>query len=206
MRALGNSRAWEERDPHTHQLMAIHWFSQTFEGKRTIWMDGRPHPPAWAPHSWMGFSTGRFVGNALEVRTTHLKQGWLRRNGVPESDQATLPEFFVRHGDHLTHTVVVTDPVFLEEPLVRTTDFARQPVDHQNWLFPCDDGEQVLDRAPDDVPSYLFGHNPSSRNIARTTIRGAVISVGALRCTRRLRQPGRGPKRRLSGRPRERES
>ena len=90
MRALGNARAWEERDPKTHRLIAIHWFSQTFEGKRTIWMDGRPHPPAYAPHSWMGFSTGRFVGNALEVRTTHLKQGWFARNGVPESDQATL--------------------------------------------------------------------------------------------------------------------
>ena len=46
MRALGNARAWEERDPQTHRLIAIHWFSQTFEGKRTIWMDGRPHPPA----------------------------------------------------------------------------------------------------------------------------------------------------------------
>jgi cyclase len=123
-------------------------------------MDGRRHPPAWAPHTWLGFSTGRFVGNALEVRTTHLKQGWLRRNGAPESDQTTLVEFFVRHGDHLTHTVVVNDPVYLEEPLVRTSDFFRQAIDPQNWLFPCDDGEQILERAPDDVPSYAFGRNP----------------------------------------------
>jgi glyoxylase-like metal-dependent hydrolase (beta-lactamase superfamily II) len=108
----------------------------------------------------MGFSTGRFVGNALEVRTTHLKQGWFSRNGLPQSDQATAVEFFVRHGDRLTHTIVVSDPVFLSEPLVRTTDFYRQPVDHQSWLFPCDDGEQVLDRAPDDVPHYRFGENP----------------------------------------------
>ena len=160
IRAIGNARAWEERDPHTHRLIAVHWFNQTFEGKRTIWMDGRPHPPAYASHSWMGFSTGRFVGNALLVETTHLKQGWLRRNGLPESDQATLVEFFVRHGDRLTHTVVITDPVYLAEPLIKTTDFFRQPVDHQNWLFPCDDGEQVLDRAPDDVPNYVFGQNP----------------------------------------------
>jgi|SoiMethySBSTD1v2_1073268.scaffolds.fasta_scaffold00155_24 cyclase len=160
LRALGNSRAWEERDPHTHTLVAIHWFSQTFEGKRTIWMDGRPHPPAYAAHTWMGFSTGRFVGNALEVRTTHLKQGWFRRNGLPESDQATTVEFFVRHGDHLIHTAVISDPVFLSEPLVRTTDFYRQPIDHQSWLFPCDDGEQILGRAPDDVPNYAFGQNP----------------------------------------------
>ena len=81
--SIGNARAWEERDPHTQRLIAIHWYNQTFEGHRTIWMDGRPHPPAYAPHTWMGFSTGRFVGNALEVQTTHLKQGWLRRNGLP---------------------------------------------------------------------------------------------------------------------------
>jgi len=160
VRSIGNARAWEERDAHTHRLIAIHWYNQTFEGHRVIWMDGRPHPPAWAPHTWMGFSTGRFVGNALEVQTTHLKQGWLRRNGLPESDQATLVEFFVRHGDHLTHTSVVTDPVYLTEPEVRTTDFFRQHTDHQSWLFACDDGEQILGRAPDNVPNYLFGENP----------------------------------------------
>jgi len=160
IRAIGNARAWEERDPHTHRLTAIHWYNQTFEGKRTIWMDGRPHPPAYAPHTWMGFSTGRFVDNALEVQTTHLKQGWLRRNGLPESDQATMVEFFLRHGDRLTHTAVVTDPVYLAEPFVKTTDFFRQPIDHQAWLFPCDDSDQIAGRAPDDVPNYLFGQNP----------------------------------------------
>jgi glyoxylase-like metal-dependent hydrolase (beta-lactamase superfamily II) len=160
IRSIGNARAWEERDPHTQRLIAIHWYNQTFEGHRTIWMDGRPHPPAWAPHTWMGFSTGRFVGQTLEVQTTHLKQGWLRRNGLPESDQATLVEFFVRHGDHLTHTSVIADPVYLVEPEVRSTDFARQPIDHQTWLFACDDGEQILDRAPDRVPNYAFGENP----------------------------------------------
>jgi cyclase len=66
----------------------------------------------------------------------------------------------VRHGDHLTHTSVISDPVYLTEPLVRTTDFARQPVDHGNWLFACDDGEQIIGRAPDQVPNYLPGQNP----------------------------------------------
>ncbi|HXD73643.1 MAG TPA: MBL fold metallo-hydrolase [Vicinamibacterales bacterium] len=160
VRSIGNARAWEERDPHTQRLIAIHWYNQTFEGHRVIWMDGRPHPPAYAPHTWMGFSTGRFVGNTLEVQTTHIKQGWLRRNGLPESDQAALVEFFVRHGDHLTHTSVINDPVYLTEPEVRTTDFFRQPSDHQNWLFNCDDGEQILGRAPDQVPNYRFGANP----------------------------------------------
>jgi glyoxylase-like metal-dependent hydrolase (beta-lactamase superfamily II) len=160
VRSIGNARAWEERDPHTQRLNAIHWYNQTFEGHRTIWMDGRAHPPAYAPHTWMGFSTGRFVGQALEVQTTHLKQGWLRRNGLPESDQATMVEFFVRHGDHLTLTSVISDPVYLAGAAVRSTDFSRQPLDHQTWLFACDDGEQILDRAPDRVPNYAFGENP----------------------------------------------
>ena len=76
MRALGNARAWEERDPKTHRLTAIHWFSQTFEGKRIIWMDGRLHPPAWAPHSWMGFSSGRCGASRYVPRgaASHVSQ------------------------------------------------------------------------------------------------------------------------------------
>ena len=42
MRAVGNFRMWEERDPHTQQLIAIHVWAQTTEGHRVIWMDGRP--------------------------------------------------------------------------------------------------------------------------------------------------------------------
>ena len=161
MRALGNFRIWEERNPYTQTLTAIHMWAQTTEGHRVIWMDGRPHPPSWAPHTFRGFSTGRFTGNALVVETTHMKNGALRRgNGVPESDQATLTEFFVRHGDHLTNVAVVSDPVYLSEPLVRTTDFARQPVDPGAWLYACDDGEQILDRPDDAVPNYLFGKQP----------------------------------------------
>lgn len=166
MRATGNFRAWEERDPHTQRLVAIHWWAQVTEGHRVIWMDGRPHPPAWAPHTFRGFSTGKFVGTALVVNTTHLKQGWLRRNGTPESDQATVTEFFVRHGDHLTNTTVVTDPVFLTEPMVRSNDYYRAPVDHGTWLYACDDSEQIVGRAPEIVPFYFFGKQPYAREYA----------------------------------------
>ena len=167
MRALGNFRIWEEREEHTQRLVAIHIWAQTTEGHRIVWMDGRPHPPAWAPHTFRGFSTGQFVGNTFVVRTTHMKNGALRRgNGVPQSDQATLTEFFVRHDDHLTNVTVVTDPVFLSEPIVRSNDFYRQPVDPGAWLYACDDGEQILDRAKDDVPHYLFGKQPFAREFA----------------------------------------
>ena len=177
VRAIGNTRVWEERDPNLHTLIAIHWYSQTFEGHRVFWMDGRPHPPAYAPHSFMGFSTGTFVGNALRVETTHLKQGWLRRNGLPESDQATLTEFFTRRGDHITYTSVINDPVFLSEPWIKTTDFYRQPTDPGAWLFPCDDSEQVTGRAPDQVPNYLFGTHPYAEEYAK---KNSLSLLGAL--------------------------
>lgn len=178
MRATGNFRIWEERDPHDQRLVAIHVWAQTTEGHRVIWMDGRPHPPAWAPHSFRGFSTGKFVGNALVVYTTHMKQGWLRRNGTPESDQATLTDFFVRHGDHLINTTVVTDPVFLSEPEVRSNDYYRQTVDHQAWLYACDDGEQILDRPPDKVPNYLFGQQPFADEFAKRYKLPLISGVG----------------------------
>ena len=49
MRATGNFRIWEERDPHDQRLVAVHIWAQTTEGHRVVWMDDRPHPPAWAP-------------------------------------------------------------------------------------------------------------------------------------------------------------
>jgi cyclase len=180
MRAAGNFRIWEERDPDTQRLIAVHVYGQVTEGHRTIWMDGRPHPPAWAPHTARGFSTGRFVGNALVVRTTHLKQGWLRRNGLPNSDQATMVDFFVRNGARLTNMTVTTDPVFLSEPIVRSNDYGQQPTDHQAWLYACDDGEQILDRASDYVPHYLFGKQPYVREFStRYNVPFAASVIGA---------------------------
>ena len=167
MRSTGNFRIWEERDPRTQRLIAIHVYGQTTEGLRTIWMDARPHPPAWAPHTARGFSTGRFVGESLVVQTTHIKQGWVRRNGLPGSDQTTMTDFFLRFGDRLTNVTVTNDPVFLSEPEVRSNDYLRQPVDHGAWLYACDDGEQILDRAPDFVPHYLFGKQPFAREFAK---------------------------------------
>ena len=96
-------RIWEEKDPFTQQLVAIkHWIS-TYEQARTIWMDGRPHPPAYAAHTWQGFSTGKFEGDILTVYTTHIKSEWTRRNGIPNSEFTTMVEHWVRHGNVATH-------------------------------------------------------------------------------------------------------
>jgi cyclase len=153
-------RVWEEKDPETQQIVAIKNFISTFEQERTIWMDGRPHPPAYAAHTWMGFSTGKWEGNILTVYTTHIKTGWIRRNGVPESDRATLTEHFIVHDKILTHVSIVTDPAYLTEPLIKTQNFFYDPGWQGAWIWPCEYVEEVTTRAKDAVPNYLPGENP----------------------------------------------
>jgi cyclase len=155
-----NLHIWEEKDAQSQRVIAIKNYISTYEQTRTIWMDDRPHPSQWAAHTWMGFSTGKWEGNMLTVYTTHIKQGWLRRNGLPESDQATLIEHFIRHGEILTHVSIVTDPVYLTEPLIKTQNFNLIVQEGQNWLFPCDYVVEVANRPRGAVPHYLPGANP----------------------------------------------
>lgn len=155
-------RIWEEKDQKTQQLVAIKHFISTYEQTRTIWMDNRPHPGPNAPHTWMGFSTGHYEGDMLVVETTHLKQGWIRRNGLPMSDRATMTEYYVRHGDLMTHTFVLVDPVYLTEPLVKSEDFARNPreLTPQTWIWICEPVVEVADRPDGQVPAYMPNEHP----------------------------------------------
>ena len=162
----GNHRIWEERDPFTQRLVAIHYWGQISQVDRTIYMDGRPHPPAYAPHTFAGFSTGTYEGNILTVTTTHIKRGWIRANGVPQSDAATVTEHLIRHGDTVTILAVVNDPVYLSEPLSKTSLLARQPVAPDAWLYACDDSEQILGRKNGYIPSHLYGQNRDIREYA----------------------------------------
>jgi cyclase len=152
-------RSWEEKDPQTQQVVAIKNYISTYEQLRTIWMDNRPHPSPDALHTWMGFSTGKWEGDMLTVATTHLKEGWIRKNGIAESDAATLIEHFIRHGNYLTHVSIITDPVYLTEPMIHTEDFVLENNYEGSWLFPCETVVEVANRAKDDVPAYLPGEN-----------------------------------------------
>jgi len=157
-------RIWEEKDPTTQDVVAIKTFIATFSQTRTIWMDGRPHPGRYAPHTWQGFSTGTWRGSMLEVKTTHLKRFFHRRNGVPQSDQATTTEYFIRHGtNYLTHVVMVDDPVYLTEPLVESQNFVLvanvTPATYQAWTV-CLPQEEIAGRPRGYVPHYLPGSNP----------------------------------------------
>jgi hypothetical protein len=126
--------------------------------QRTIYMDGRPHPSPNAQHTWQGFSTGEWEGDMLKVTTTHLKEGWVRRNGLPRSEKATLTEYFLRHGEYLTLVTIVKDPVYLTEPLVRTSNWVADP-GFQLSPFSCIPSLEI-ERPRGAVPHHLPGTNP----------------------------------------------
>ena len=125
-RGLGGARILKEQDPLTRDVRAYHiQFMRSLDWP--IYMDGRPHPPAYAPHSWTGFSTGEWVGNTLKVTTTHLKDGYLKRGGPQTTDMYTMTDYITRHGDILTIITVVDDPIYLDEPYVQSTTYVSDP-------------------------------------------------------------------------------
>jgi hypothetical protein len=67
----------------------------------------------------------------LKVVTTHLKPGYLRKNGVPYSANTTVTEYFNRtnepNGDSwLFDTTIVEDPVYLQGPFITSENFKHQ--------------------------------------------------------------------------------
>jgi len=177
-RGVGNLRITAEVDDKTQSIVKLHTHIQWQEQRRDIWMDGRPHPPAYAAHTWQGFSTGQWDGNVLVVKTTHLKAGWIRRNGLLVSDETTMTERFIRHGNYLTHIYMIEDPNYLTEPLVKTNGFqlTANPVMQP---YPCYPTVEVP-RAKGDVPHHLPGENPfleeyaKKHNLPQSAVRGGA--------------------------------
>ena len=154
-RAQGAVRILKEIDPVSRELTAyhVHWLRSL---DRPIYMDGRAHPPDYAPYTWSGFSTGKWDGNTLVVTTTHLKESYLRRNGVPFSDKAVMTEYFMRHGDYLTIVMIIDDPTYLEEPFIQSTNY-QLDIHTQLSFYPCTVIEENISH---DVPHFLPGKNP----------------------------------------------
>jgi len=152
-------RIWQEHNEDTQELLAIRMHLGTYQQERTIWMDGRQHPPDYAPHTFMGFSTGVWNGDTLTITTTHIKAGYFRRTGIPASDRLTVVEHWIRHGNVLSQVTIATDPVYLSEPYIRSQEFVLMDRGNQNWLYNC---EYVMEVPKDknEVPHYLPGANP----------------------------------------------
>lgn len=103
--------------------------------------------PAAGERSWQGQSVAAWEGapagrggerrGNLKVVTTNLRPGYLRRNGAPYSEQATVTEFWdvntLPNGDRwLTITTQVDDPRYLTRSYITTSDFKKLP-DATGW-------------------------------------------------------------------------
>ena len=100
--------------------------------------------------TWQGDSSARWEGAVrgaegsgdLRVQTTHMKAGYLRKNGVPYSANATMTEYFDIVHEHtgdqwLILTSVVNDPQYLREPFMLSTHY-RKEADGSKWdPTPC---------------------------------------------------------------------
>jgi hypothetical protein len=148
------------RTAETARVIAIRKRGTWMEPERTIWLDGRPHPPESAAHTWQGFSTGRWEGNRLTVTTTHIKSGHLQMNGVTVSDETTMTEHFIRRGNYLTNITIVDDPVYLTESFIRSSTWISDPT-LSFVRYPCGPNEIVVEipRPPGVIPHQFPGEN-----------------------------------------------
>jgi hypothetical protein len=141
----------------------IHWVDDstlqldTDSGTQTrLFRFGGAAPPAGQDRQWQGYSVASWempasargrgappkgVGQ-LRVRTTQMRPGYLRKNGVPYSENATLEEYFDTftepNGDTwLVVTAIVTDPQYLTQPYATTYPF-KKIADRSGWdPTPC---------------------------------------------------------------------
>ncbi len=101
------------------------------------------------PRNWQGESTAAWEpapgpdgGGSMRVVTSNLRSGYLRKNGVPYGEQATVTEHFdvaplAEGGKLLLVTTIVDDPVYLTGPYVVSPHFKKEK-DGSKWdPTPC---------------------------------------------------------------------
>ncbi len=155
-------KIWADFDSVTGKVLAWKVGAAIDRSVITIWMDGRPHPSPYAPHTFDGFTTGVWEGDVLTTYTTHMKAGYFRRNGVPSSDETTMTAHFMRHGNSLTISAHIEDPVYLTEPYVISRTNQLDPsVNLPPTPAPCMPEAEIPRLAGNGVvPHYLPGKNP----------------------------------------------
>jgi hypothetical protein len=102
-----------------------------------------------SPRSWQGESSATWEpapgpdgGGSLRVVTSNLRAGYLRKNGVPYGERATVTENFdvaplADGGRLLLATTIVEDPEYLTGPYVVSPHFKKEP-DGSKWdPTPC---------------------------------------------------------------------
>ena len=108
-----------------------------------------PAQPTWQGHSvasWEMRAQGRGQqqprGGSLKVVTTHMRPGYLRKNGVPYSENTVVTEYFDRHSDYgaewFTVTTIVNDPKYLTDEFITSTHFRKEPDGSKFSPTPCE--------------------------------------------------------------------
>ena len=121
----------------------------TDAGRQTRLFRFSPRDAANRARSWQGESSAAWQrssetegGSSLRVVTSNLRAGYLRKNGVPYSERATVTEHFdltslPDGGQLLLVNTVVEDPVYLNAPYVVSPHFKKEP-DGSKWdPAPC---------------------------------------------------------------------
>lgn len=121
-----------------HQDVKYIFFQiEYFDLYRIIFMDGRGHPPADAPHSKSGHSIGHWEGDTLVVDTTHIESGTFMNNGLTHSDNIHMVERFrmSQDGNTLWATQVYDDPDVFSGLAARYMAWRRDP---KGYIYPYD--------------------------------------------------------------------
>jgi hypothetical protein len=84
---------------------------------------------------------------------------------VFHSDKIEVTQYLIRRGNYLTFVVVSYDPVYLTEPIIRSTEY-QLALNQQLPPYPCTVVTEV-DRPKGVVPHYLPGTNPDVSWFAR---------------------------------------
>jgi hypothetical protein len=121
---------------------------------RVIFMDGRGHPPAEAPHTKMGHSIGRWEGDELVVETSHIAASTITNNGLDHSDRIRMVERYKLSpdGERLLATQWFEDPLVLENNGARFLQWNKHP---GQYIYPyeCDPSFALeYDQASQDRP------------------------------------------------------
>jgi hypothetical protein len=101
-------------------------------------------PSTSGERTWQGFSSAEWdkPASSLKVATTNLRAGYLRKNGVPYSENAAVTEYFdlapiPGGGQVLLVTTVVDDPLYLRQPFIVSSQFKKE-ADGSRWdPTPC---------------------------------------------------------------------
>jgi hypothetical protein len=121
---------------------------EAIHGWREIFADGRGLPKEMNP-TWMGYSIGRWEGDAFVVETTGFHdKGWLDNYGLPSSDKLHVTERFRRKDfGHMDLEITIADPGAYVRPWTFTLPLAFQ-ADTEMLEYVCNENNKYFDIIP----------------------------------------------------------